>query len=104
VTESNRRRGSGSREKVSSRRINLKYNTYVLESNARNIPEYLSLFQLAKTLCASYYCLHSLFNKIRDKDKTVSAWKLEGEEERSGAGKKGGGGRQEKWPKHCMHI
>jgi hypothetical protein len=32
------------------------------------------LYQLAKTLCPSYYCLYSLFNKIRDKGKIVSAW------------------------------
>jgi hypothetical protein len=30
--------------------------------------------QLAKTLVPSYYCLYSLFNKIRDKGKIVSAW------------------------------
>jgi hypothetical protein len=29
---------------------------------------------LAKTLVPSYYCLYSLFNKIRDKGKIVSAW------------------------------
>jgi hypothetical protein len=28
---------------------------------------------LAKTLVPSYYCLYSLFNKIRDKGKIVSA-------------------------------
>jgi hypothetical protein len=32
------------------------------------------------------YCLYSLFNKIRDKGRTVSAWK------RGGVGKAGGGG------------
>jgi hypothetical protein len=32
------RRGPGTREKVSSRRINLECNTYVHESNARNLP------------------------------------------------------------------
>jgi hypothetical protein len=42
-------------------------------------------------LCSSYYCLYSLFNKIRDKGRTVSA-------------RRGVGGRREKWPKHCMHI
>jgi hypothetical protein len=26
-------------------------------------------------LCPSYYCLYSLFNKLRDKGRTVSAWK-----------------------------
>jgi hypothetical protein len=33
-----------------------------------------SLSQPAKTLGPSYYCLYSLFNKIRDKGKIVSAW------------------------------
>jgi hypothetical protein len=37
-TEANRRRGPGTREKVSSRRINLECNTYVHESNVRNLP------------------------------------------------------------------
>jgi hypothetical protein len=31
-------------------------------------------------LCLSYYCLYSLFNKIRDKGRTDSAWKWGGEE------------------------
>jgi hypothetical protein len=35
------------------------------------------LISTAKMLCPSYYCLHSLFNKIRDKGRTVSAWKKE---------------------------
>jgi hypothetical protein len=38
VTEANRRRGSGTREKVSLRRINLEFNIYVHGSNAKNIP------------------------------------------------------------------
>jgi hypothetical protein len=63
------RRGSGTREKVSSRRINLECNTYVHESNARNLPVQLSLSQLAKTFGPSYYYLYSLFNEIRDKGK-----------------------------------
>jgi hypothetical protein len=29
-------------------------------------------------LCLSYYCLYSLFNKIRDKGRTDSAWKRGG--------------------------
>jgi hypothetical protein len=33
----------------------------------------LSLSQPAKTLVPSYYCLYSLYNKIRDKGKIVSA-------------------------------
>jgi hypothetical protein len=38
ATEANRRRGTETREKVSPRRINLECNTYVHESNARNLP------------------------------------------------------------------
>jgi molybdate-binding protein len=38
ATEVNRRRGSGTREKVSWRRINLEGNTHVQESNVRNLP------------------------------------------------------------------
>jgi hypothetical protein len=38
----------------------------------------LSLSQLAKTLCPSYYCLYFLFNNIGDKGKRVSAWKRGG--------------------------
>jgi hypothetical protein len=87
------RRGSGTKEKVSFRRINLECNTYVHESNARNLPVQLSLSQLAKTLCPSYYCLYSVFNKIRDKGRTVSAWKLGGSGgEGVGVGKRRGGG------------
>jgi hypothetical protein len=60
------------REKVSSRRINLEGNTHAQEINASKLPVYLSLSQLAKILGPSYYCLYSLFNKIRDKGKIVS--------------------------------
>jgi hypothetical protein len=74
ATEANRRRGPGTKEKVSSRRINLEGNTHVQESNASQLPIYLSLSESAKTLGPSYYCLYSLFNKIRDKGKIVSAW------------------------------
>jgi hypothetical protein len=38
ATVANRRRGSGTIEKVSSRRINLECNTYVHGSSARNLP------------------------------------------------------------------
>jgi hypothetical protein len=75
VIEANRRGGPGTREKVSLRRINLEGNTHVQESNASQLPVEQSLSQLAKTLGPSYYCLYSLFNKIRDKGKIVSAWK-----------------------------
>jgi hypothetical protein len=40
---------------------------------------------LLKTLVPSYYCLYSLFNKIRDKGKIVSARYQGGGEERKGA-------------------
>jgi hypothetical protein len=72
ATEANRRRGQGTREKISSRRINLEANTHAQEINARQLPVQLSLSQLAKTLGPSYYCLYSLYNKIRDKGKIVS--------------------------------
>jgi hypothetical protein len=38
TTEANNRRGSGTSEKMSLRRINLECNTYVHESNVRNLP------------------------------------------------------------------
>jgi hypothetical protein len=46
----------------------------------------LSLSQLAKTLGISYYCLYSLFNKIRDKGKIVSAGYGGDGREREGVG------------------
>jgi hypothetical protein len=64
------------------------------EINVSQLPVYLSLSQPTKTLVPSYFCLYSLFNKIRDKGKIVSAgyrgcgWG----EERGGIGGKGGGG------------
>jgi hypothetical protein len=38
ATEANKRRGLGTREKVSSGRINLQSNTYVHGSKTRNLP------------------------------------------------------------------
>jgi hypothetical protein len=38
VTEDNRRRGPGTRDKVSSRRINLEGNTHAQESNVSKLP------------------------------------------------------------------
>jgi hypothetical protein len=38
VTEANRRRGTGTREKVNLRRINLEGNTHIQESNASQLP------------------------------------------------------------------
>jgi hypothetical protein len=60
--------------KVRLRRINLEGNTHTQEINVSQCPVQLSLSQPAKTLGPSYYCLYSLFNKIRDKGKIVSAW------------------------------
>jgi hypothetical protein len=73
ATEANRRRGPGTREKVRSKRINLEGNTHAQEINVSQLPVYLSLSQLAKTLVPSYYGLYFLFNKIRDKGKIVSS-------------------------------
>jgi hypothetical protein len=42
----------------------------------------LGISQLAKMLCLSYYCLYLLYNKIRDKSRTGSAWKQGGVEGR----------------------
>jgi hypothetical protein len=67
----------------------LGYNTFVHGSNARNLPVYLSLCQLAKTLCLSYYCLCLLFNKIGEKAEQVlpgSERGVEGEGGGSGLG------------------
>jgi hypothetical protein len=66
------------------RKINLECNTFVHGSNARNLSALLSISQLAKMLCPSYYCLYCLFNKIRDKGRTVSAWKQGGRGDEEG--------------------
>jgi hypothetical protein len=55
------------------RRINLEGNTHAQVINVSQLPVWLSLSQLTKTLGPSYYCLYSLFNKIRDKGKILSA-------------------------------
>jgi hypothetical protein len=89
VTEANRRRVPGTREKISSRRINLEGNTHVQESNDCQLPVYLFLSQQAKTLGPSYYYLYSFFNKIRDKGKIVSAWQRGGWGVRGGIGEGG---------------
>jgi hypothetical protein len=47
--------------------------TFVHESNARSLSVYLSLSQLAKMLCLSYYCLFILFNGTGEKQRTGSA-------------------------------
>jgi hypothetical protein len=58
--------------------INLGGNTLVHGSNARNLSGQLSLPQLAKTFCLSYYCLCLLVNKIGEKCKTGSSSKQRG--------------------------
>jgi hypothetical protein len=63
VAKANRRRGSGSREKVNLRRINLECNTFVHGGNARNLPVKLSLSQLAKMLCF-LIIVHILSSKL----------------------------------------
>jgi hypothetical protein len=55
--------------------------------------------KLAKTLCLTYYHLHLLFNKIEKEDRIGSAWKRGEWGEREGVE-----GREEIWPKQCMHI
>jgi hypothetical protein len=66
-------------------------------SNARNLSVKLTLYQLAKMLCLSYFlCL--LFNKIGEKGRTGSSWK---QEEWGG---EGGGGGQGGEMAQCMHI
>jgi hypothetical protein len=72
-TEANRRRGPGTREKVRPRRTNIEGNTLAQEINMNQLLVQLFLSQLAKPLVPSYYYLYSLFNKIRDKGKIVSA-------------------------------
>jgi hypothetical protein len=73
ATEANRRREPGTREKVRSKRINLEGNTHAQEINVSQLPVWLSLSQLAKTLGPSYHCLYCVYNKIRDKGKIASA-------------------------------
>jgi hypothetical protein len=53
-TEANRKSGPGTREKVRSKRINLEGNTHTQEINVSQLPVWLSLSQLAKTLVPYY--------------------------------------------------
>jgi hypothetical protein len=50
------------------------------------LPVSLSISQPAKTLVPSYYCLYSLFDKIRVKGKIVSAGYLGGEGKKARVG------------------
>jgi hypothetical protein len=54
--------------------------------------------KLAKTLYLSYYRL-CLLIKIEEGGRTGSAWKQGGLGERESLE-----GKEEKWPKQCMHI
>jgi hypothetical protein len=49
---------------------------------------------MAKMFCFSYYCLYSVFNKIRDKGRTVSAWKREVREGEGDDGERRGEGEE----------
>jgi hypothetical protein len=62
-------------QELVKRSVQLGCNTFLHGSNGRYLSEWLSLSQLAKMLCLSYYCLYFLSNKIRDKGRTDSAWK-----------------------------
>jgi hypothetical protein len=48
-------------------------------------------------LCFSYYCLYSLFSIIRDRGRTVSAWKEGGRGERRGREVRGRNGPNNVW-------
>jgi hypothetical protein len=72
------------------RRINLECNTYVHESNVRNLPVQLSLSQPAKTLGSSYYYLYSLFQKLEIRAKQFLPGSERVGREKEGAGRKGG--------------
>jgi hypothetical protein len=58
-------------------------------SNARNLSVEVSLSQVAKMLCLSYYCSYLFFNKIGEKWKTGSDWNQGGGGE-GGCGREGG--------------
>jgi hypothetical protein len=96
VTEANRRRGLGNREKVNSKRINLECNTYVQDSNVRNLPVLLSLSQLAKplVLLINAYSLSSTKLEIRAKQFLPEAREWGGGE--GWGGRDGVGGSGEK--------
>jgi hypothetical protein len=50
-------------------------------------------------LCLSYYCYVFSSTKLEKKAEQVLPGSEGDEEERKGVG-----GREEKWPKQCMHI
>jgi hypothetical protein len=62
-------------------------NTWVHESNSRNLSVKLSLTQLSKNALSSFLCLCLFFNKINKKGRTGPALELTGEGvEKGGAG------------------
>jgi hypothetical protein len=74
ATKANRKRGPGTREKVRSKRINIEGNTHAQEINvSQSMPCIAILISTSKNPCSFLYGLYSLFNKIRNKGKIVSA-------------------------------
>jgi hypothetical protein len=65
-------------------------------------PFNLCPFLFKALVILSILIIYSLYNKIRNKGKIVSAGYWEGGDRVCGKG--GGGGMGEKWPKPCMHI
>jgi hypothetical protein len=78
-------------------------NTFVHGSNARNLSVQLSLSQLAKKLCLSYYA-YVFSSKKLEKRAEQAVPGSEGGMRGRGRGREAGGGRGEKWPKQCMHM
>jgi hypothetical protein len=72
--------------------MNLGCNTFVHESNARNLSIYLSLTQLAKTLCLPYYAYVFSSTKLEIRAEEVLPGSKEGEGRRGGEKWGGGGG------------
>jgi hypothetical protein len=91
VTETNRRRGSGTREKVSSRRINLEYNTFYMEAMLGvSLYSYLYLNkQKCFVPCIIVYTLSSTKLEIRSEQPLPRSEGVQGE--REGASERGRG-------------
>jgi hypothetical protein len=68
-------------------------------SNARKLCIAI-LISTSRNALFSYYCLYFLFNKIREKGRTGSAWKRGAVDGRGRAVRVKG----EKWSKQCMHM
>jgi hypothetical protein len=84
------RRGSATSVKITWRWINMGCNTWVHESNVRNISVQLSLSQLAKTLCLPYYAYVFSSTKFLGPSSPVTE---------GGKGEEGGEGVLKKWGK-----